>query len=78
MVLASYQGGEVTVEDYLKKIANVPEPYRPRFNDPDSLKKVIFRLELRNIMEYEAGQRNVEQQPDYQKRMTDFREGIMA
>ncbi|MCX6831014.1 MAG: peptidylprolyl isomerase, partial [candidate division Zixibacteria bacterium] len=78
MVLASYQGGEVTVEDYLKKIATVAEPYRPRFNDPDSLKKVIFQLELRNIMEYEAGQRNVEQQVEYQRRMMDFREGLMA
>jgi parvulin-like peptidyl-prolyl isomerase len=78
MVIASYQGGEVTVEDYLKKIADVAEPYRPRFTDPDSLKKVIFRLELRNIMEYEAAQRNVEQQPEYQRRMLDFREGLMA
>jgi parvulin-like peptidyl-prolyl isomerase len=78
MVLASYQGGEVTVEDYLKKIANVAEAYRPRFNDSDSLKKVIFRLELRNIMEYEAGQRNVEQETEYQKRIMDFREGLMA
>lgn len=78
MVLASYQGGEVTVEDYLKKIANVAEPYRPRFSSTDSLKKVIFQLELRNIMEHEAIQRNVEQQAEYQKRMTDFREGLMA
>jgi peptidyl-prolyl cis-trans isomerase C len=78
MVLASYQGGEVTVEDYLKKIANVGEPNRPRFSNPDSLKIVIFRLELRNIMEYEAGQRNVEQQAEYQRRMKDFREGLMA
>jgi len=78
MVLASYQGGEVTVDDYLKKIASVAESYRPRFNDPDSLKQVIFRLELRNIMEYEAGQHNVEQQAEYQRRMADFREGLMA
>jgi parvulin-like peptidyl-prolyl isomerase len=78
MVLASYQGGEVTVEDYLKKIAAVAEPYRPRFDNPDSLKIVIFRLELRNIMEYEASQRNVEQQAEYQRRMMDFREGLMA
>ncbi len=77
MVLASYQGGEVTVEDYLKKIANVQEAFRPRFDKPDSLKAIIFQLELRNIMEYEAGQRNVEQEADYQKRLTEFREGIM-
>ena len=77
MVLASYQGGEVTVEDYLKKIGNVQEPFRPRFDNPDSLRKIIFQLELRNIMEYEAGQRNVEKEPEFQKRMTDFREGIM-
>jgi peptidyl-prolyl cis-trans isomerase C len=78
MVLASYTGGEVTVEDYLKKIGNVAEAYRPRFSSADSLRKVIFQLELRNIMEYEASQRNVEQQPEYQKRMKDFREGLMA
>jgi peptidyl-prolyl cis-trans isomerase C len=59
-------------------MASVAESYRPRFSDPDGLKKVIFRLELRNIMEYEAAQRNVEQQAEYQRRMTDFREGIMA
>ncbi len=78
MVLASYQGGEVTVEDYLQKIGNIAEAYRPRFDDPDSLKKVIFRLELRNIMEYEAAQRNVEQESEYQRRMLDYREGLMA
>jgi parvulin-like peptidyl-prolyl isomerase len=78
MVLASYQGGEVSVEDYLKKIAEVPEAYRPRFDDPDSLKKVIFQIEIKNIMEYEAAQRNVEKEPEYQKRLTDFKEGIMA
>lgn len=78
MVLASYQGGEVSVEDYLKKIAEVPEMARPRFDQPDSLKRVIFRLELKNIMEYEATQRNVEKEPEYQQRMTDFKEGVMV
>jgi parvulin-like peptidyl-prolyl isomerase len=78
MVLASYLGGEVSVEDYMNKISEVQEAFRPRFDQTDSLKKVIFQLELKNIMEYEAQQKNVEQSPEFQKRMTEFREGVMA
>lgn len=78
MVLATYTGGELTIEDYLNKIGNVEELYRPSFNDPDSMAKIIFQLELNNIAEFEADERKLDQSPEYLKRVRDFREGLMV
>lgn len=78
MVIASYTGGELTVESYINKLADVPDASRPRFNDERAMKKVIFQLELRNIVEYEAEQRKIQDTDEYQKRVTDFREGLMV
>lgn len=78
MVLATFTGGEVTIEDYLQKISNVQEIYRPDFNDPDSLAKIVFQIELNNIAEFEADERKLDQSPEYRKRVRDFREGLMV
>ncbi len=78
MVLASYTGGELTVESYLSKLVDVPEAYRPRFDDVEAMRKTIFQLELKNILEYEAERQKLEDRPEYQKRVTDFREGLMV
>jgi parvulin-like peptidyl-prolyl isomerase len=78
MLLASYTGGELTIEGYLSKIGNVQEFHRPKFADPDSLAKIIFQLELNNIGEFEADQRRLYNTPEYQRRLRDFREGVMV
>lgn len=77
-VLASYTGGEVTVEGYINKIASVAEAARPRFDDTEGLKRTIFQLELKNILEYEAQQRKIQESDEYLKRINDFREGLMV
>ncbi|MBK7091868.1 MAG: peptidylprolyl isomerase [bacterium] len=78
MIIASYTGGELTVESYINKLADVPDASRPRFDDERTMKKVIFQLELRNIVEYEAEQRKIQDTDEDQKRVTDFREGLMV
>jgi parvulin-like peptidyl-prolyl isomerase len=42
------------------------------------LKSVIFQLELKNIMEFEAEERGIEEDEDYIRRLTNFREGVMV
>jgi parvulin-like peptidyl-prolyl isomerase len=42
------------------------------------MKKTVFQLELKNIVEYEAEQRKVQETDEYQKRVNDFREGLMV
>ncbi len=78
MIIASYTGGELTVESYITKLADVPDASRPRFDDERAMKKAIFQLELRNIVEYEAEQRKIQESEDYLKRVADFREGLMV
>ena len=78
MVIASYTGGEVTIEDYINKLAAVPDAARPRFDNEPMMKKTIFQLELKNIVEYEAEQRKIQDTEEYQKRVNDFREGLMV
>lgn len=78
MVMATFTGGEMTIEDYLGQIGNVDAIYRPSFADRDSLEKIIFQLELKNIVEFQADQRHLEDTPEYQNRVKDFREGLMV
>ncbi|MCK4857586.1 MAG: peptidylprolyl isomerase [candidate division Zixibacteria bacterium] len=78
MVLATYTGGELTLADYLRKISNIQEFYRPHFADHDSLKKIIFQLELANIMEFEAEERNLEDTDEYRQIVRTFKEGMMV
>jgi parvulin-like peptidyl-prolyl isomerase len=78
MLFASYTGGEISIEEYLRKIAEVQEFHRPHFADHDSLKSIIFQLELANIMEFEALKRKLDESSEYQKRVKRFKESIMA
>jgi parvulin-like peptidyl-prolyl isomerase len=78
MVLASYLGGELTIEGYMTKLEEVPEASRPRLDDEPNLKRAIFQLELKNIVEYEAEQRKIQDTDEYQKLVSDFREGLMV
>lgn len=78
MVLASFSGGEMTVEAYMNAIGNVNEAYRPRFDDTAALRQTIFRLRMNDILEYEADQRKVAERPEFEKRVTAFREGLMV
>lgn len=78
MVFASYLGGELTVEGYLTKLEEVPDASRPHFGDEANLKRAIFQLELKNIIEYEAEQRKIQDTDEYLKLVNDFREGLMV
>ncbi|MFH2055345.1 MAG: peptidylprolyl isomerase [bacterium] len=78
MLFASYTGGEITVEEYLRKIAEIPDFHRPHFADQDSLANIVFQLELANIMEFEALKRKLDESPDYLQRVQKFKESVMA
>ncbi len=78
MVMATFTGGEMTIEDYINQIGAVDAIYRPSFADRDSLQKIIFQLELKNIVEFQADERHLEDTPEYQRRVKDFREGLMV
>lgn len=78
MLFASYTGGEISVEEYLRKIADIPEYVRPHFADRDSLANIVFQLELANIMEFEALKRKLDESPEYQQRVKFFKESVMA
>lgn len=78
MVFASYAGGELTVEQYLQKIEEVPDAYRPRFDNHEGLRELIFQIEMNNIMEYEADNRDVDITEEYQERVENFRDGLVA
>ena len=78
MIIASYTGGELTVESYINKLAEVPDASRPRFDDERAMKKAVFQLELRNIVEYEAEKRNIQESEQNLTRVADLREGLMV
>jgi parvulin-like peptidyl-prolyl isomerase len=78
MVFASYTGGEITVEDYISKISNIQEFYRPHFADHDSLATVVFQLEIKNIAEFEANDRKLGESEVYHDRVKQHREGVMV
>ncbi len=78
MVFASYAGGELSVEEYISKIEEVPDAYRPHFNNTEGLKELIFQIELNNIVEFEADNQKLESSDDYQQSLENFRDGLVA
>jgi hypothetical protein len=78
MVLATFEGGELTVKEYFDALANVPDPNRPEFKDKDLVKSTIFSLNLENFLTLEAKADGLEDSESYARVMKSFTESVMA
>ncbi|HKK22015.1 MAG TPA: peptidylprolyl isomerase [candidate division Zixibacteria bacterium] len=78
LVLATWNGGQMTVSQYLTQLKDVPANVRPDLDDADSLKTVVFQMKLQDILAQEAIREGLENDPDYLHKMKMFKELNMA
>lgn len=78
LVLATYDGGEITINEYLSDIQKIPPRYKADFDDYDSLAAIIFELKKMDILAMEAVREGIDQDPEYLDRVRLFKELNMA
>ncbi|UCC45258.1 MAG: peptidylprolyl isomerase, partial [Candidatus Zixiibacteriota bacterium] len=67
LVLATWEGGQVSIGEYLALIQNVPVQYRPDLDDYDSLEVIVFELKKQDILVYEAILQGMESNEGFQR-----------
>jgi len=78
LVLASWSGGQVSVVEYLTKIRQVPQQYRPDLDDYDSLSTIVFELKKLDILAYEATVEGLDNDEQFKSKIKRFKDLAMA
>jgi len=78
LVLASWDGGQITLGDYLIKIRKLRGAPKPDFDQYDSLASFIFQLNLMDLLGLQARKSGIEDSPEFKDRIKKFRELTMA
>ena len=78
LVLASWEGGKITLLEYLSLIQRYPSVSRPDFDDYDSLKAFIFRPKTNEILSLEATKLGLDEGEYFKNKIAKFKELNMA
>ncbi|MGH8015479.1 MAG: peptidylprolyl isomerase, partial [Candidatus Zixiibacteriota bacterium] len=78
LVLATWDGGQISLIEYFSLARRVPETARPNFDQYDSLASFIFRLKTEEILAIEATKIGLEQGDIFKKNINRFKELTMA
>jgi len=78
LVLATWDGGQITVQQYLDKTKSLPREIRPDFDNFDSLRTIIFELKKGDLLSIEAIRSGMDNDPRYVKKIILFKEYNMA
>lgn len=78
LVLATWDGGQMTLLDYLTRIHQIPDAYKPSLDQYDSIGMTIFNLKMPEILAYEANKSGLESDEAFQRKLKLFKEMAMA
>jgi parvulin-like peptidyl-prolyl isomerase len=78
LVLATWEGGQINVGDYLAAARQLPQQIRPSLDNPDSLAIVIFQIKLTDILTFEAKKKGLDSDPSFKDKIGLFKELTMA
>jgi parvulin-like peptidyl-prolyl isomerase len=80
LVLATWEGGQISVAEYLTlaRQQRLPASMRPSFDAPDSLAAFIFQIKLNDILTFEANRDGLENDDTFKHKMKIFKEWTMA
>ena len=78
MPLAVWDGGQITVAQYLQGIRQVPNQFWPDLDDYDSLAATVFKLKANDFLIIEATRAGLENDPEYKRKLRLFKELSMA
>jgi parvulin-like peptidyl-prolyl isomerase len=77
-ILAYFRGGEMTVEEYMNAIAQVPVRERPDFRDREGVKTAVFNMNLNLLLANEAVAEGLDKTETYMNVIMEFKETVMA
>lgn len=78
LVLGRYQGGQITLGEYLTNLSYVRQAKLPDFDDYNSLAEVLFQMSFLNILTIEAKAEKMENSQAYKDSFLRFKEMAMA
>lgn len=78
MVLATWDGGQITLGQYLVESKKLAQTILPPFNNYDSIGVIIFNLRIDNILGTEARKLGLEDDPLFKYKLKRFKELAMA
>jgi len=77
-ILATFPGGEITVQGYFEAIQQIPAPNRPDFKDKEGVRRVIFNINLNYFLTRAAQAEKLEESSEYKDVIESFKETVMA
>lgn len=78
LVVATWEGGQMTLDEYLSRISNVSNNLKPSFTAYDSLANMIFEIKKLDLLVLEAHRQGIDNDPRYLRRVKLFKELNMA
>ncbi|UCD94974.1 MAG: peptidylprolyl isomerase [Candidatus Zixiibacteriota bacterium] len=78
LIIASWDGGQMTVGDYLRKVKQARTAGRPNLDDYDKMAEFVFNLNLMSILSFEARQLGLEDDAEFKRKLRRFKELTMA
>ncbi|RKX22161.1 MAG: hypothetical protein DRP35_02625 [Candidatus Zixiibacteriota bacterium] len=78
LVLATWDGGQMTIQEYLEMSKQIPAKMKPNFDNFDSLKTVIFQLKRLDLLSYESIREGMDKDEEYLRKVRLFKELSMA
>jgi peptidyl-prolyl cis-trans isomerase C len=78
LILATWDGGQITLFEYLTQIEQMPLNLRPDLEDLDSVATIIFRMKMQDFLVLEANRAGLENDPELKRKIRLFKELSMA
>lgn len=78
LILATWEGGQISLGDYLTKVKKLRGAPKPDFDDTAAMAEFIFQMNLMEILGVEARKVGLENDPEFKRKITRFRELAMA
>jgi len=78
LVLATWDGGQISLLEYFALSRSFPENARPNFDRYDSLAAFVFRLKTEEILAIEATRLGLDQTEYFKNKLNKFKEYTMA
>lgn len=78
LILATMEGSQMTISEYLTQLKNVPKMYRPDLDKYDSLAAIVFELKKMDILSLEAVREGLDNEKEFLDNMKLFKELNMA
>ena len=78
LVVGHYDGGQLTLAEYLANLKRVPLERRPDFDHYDELAEIVFQMKFMDILNLEAINSGLEDSKKYKDKLLKFKELAMA